>query len=85
MNKLAKLSGLYKPVRDSVAGKVNWKELGLCVLFAAIIGGSGGQLDVLISNVFSCIGIHDPVLVEHLDSAIIVFVTAYLHRKEQKA
>lgn len=85
VNKLSKLSGLYKPTADAIAGKVNWKEFGLCIAFAALIGLSGGQLDVFLKNVFDAIGINDPVLVDHLDAAIVGLITAYLHRKEQKA
>jgi Na+/citrate or Na+/malate symporter len=74
---------LYKPVADSVAGKINAKEAGLALLLAAAFFIAGGRLDDLIKYTLAAFGVgYNP---EAIMAALVALVVAIIHRKEQKA
>jgi len=84
MNLSEILSKLWKPLADSKAGSINWKELALAGAFGMIFFLGGGNLNDFIKGILE--NYHQNTdLATNIEVAIVTFVTAYLHRTGQGA
>lgn len=77
------LTQLWKPAKGAQAGAVNSTEFIMAVIFAGVFFLSGGLLKDFIQGILTNLN-QDGDLATNIETAIVVFVTAYLHRLEQK-